>query len=529
MILKISSEPRIQQLLLLSVFYIFIVLTSYITHRNLDFSPDAYYYFQIAKNLSQGNGLTFDGISLTTGFHPLWMLICALIYSVSNNLIEFHAIIVVVLTFLFIGGHYLLSSVAGKLGVSTSTFILASIPIYFANLMLFIHLGVENTLLFFLISFFIWLNYQNLFIGQKKNIFLLVTLVLIYFTRTDSIFLVCLYILWISYVSMKDGNLNTSLIKFSFIAFFILLHWGVMYANFGTIFPTSALAIKEFLSTQTSSSLLESFSPEESIISIRAHALLNIFGVGPSNFPQIRFIGLLTPLSILFSLFIIARKDARSRWPILIVGLTALVQLCYYAIVMNGFMRIWYFTSWFVTVTFASCFFLEDIVLPRLPKIIFYLKFVALLFVLTGILYIGSLKTVVPWQKFSEESQLLKEYKQQDVVLVGFTPDRAAFFSGVSIRHLEGLVNSHEFISHYLKNGQIVTYLKDIGATHFVVSNADTLPKRIECIVKIAVNSDSRLTAFGAYEKHNSYIAIYKVWFSEESSKQNFLDNLCES
>lgn len=34
---------------------------------------DAFYYFTIARNIAQGNGITFDGIAQTNGFHPLWM------------------------------------------------------------------------------------------------------------------------------------------------------------------------------------------------------------------------------------------------------------------------------------------------------------------------------------------------------------------------------------------------------------------------------------------------------------------------
>lgn len=36
---------------------------------------DAYYYFGIARNVAEGRGSTFDGINLTNGYHPLWMLV----------------------------------------------------------------------------------------------------------------------------------------------------------------------------------------------------------------------------------------------------------------------------------------------------------------------------------------------------------------------------------------------------------------------------------------------------------------------
>lgn len=34
---------------------------------------DAYYYFTIARNIARGYGVTFDGLTPTNGFHPLWM------------------------------------------------------------------------------------------------------------------------------------------------------------------------------------------------------------------------------------------------------------------------------------------------------------------------------------------------------------------------------------------------------------------------------------------------------------------------
>ncbi|HPD14848.1 MAG TPA: hypothetical protein PLE19_07860 [Planctomycetota bacterium] len=34
---------------------------------------DAYYYFQVARNVVSGQGATFDGIHPTNGYHPLWM------------------------------------------------------------------------------------------------------------------------------------------------------------------------------------------------------------------------------------------------------------------------------------------------------------------------------------------------------------------------------------------------------------------------------------------------------------------------
>lgn len=45
---------------------------------------DAYYYFKVAQNISEGRGSTFDGINPTNGYHPLWTLICVPIFALAR-------------------------------------------------------------------------------------------------------------------------------------------------------------------------------------------------------------------------------------------------------------------------------------------------------------------------------------------------------------------------------------------------------------------------------------------------------------
>jgi hypothetical protein len=47
-------------------------------------TDDAFYYFKVAQNISEGRGITFDGLSTTNGFHPLWMAICVPIFSLAR-------------------------------------------------------------------------------------------------------------------------------------------------------------------------------------------------------------------------------------------------------------------------------------------------------------------------------------------------------------------------------------------------------------------------------------------------------------
>jgi len=54
------------------------------TLLNWYLTDDAFYYFKTAQNISEGAGITFDGIAPTNGFHPLWMIICVPIFALAR-------------------------------------------------------------------------------------------------------------------------------------------------------------------------------------------------------------------------------------------------------------------------------------------------------------------------------------------------------------------------------------------------------------------------------------------------------------
>ncbi len=45
---------------------------------------DAFYYYKVAQNILAGHGVTFDGINLSNGFHPLWMVVCLAVFWTSK-------------------------------------------------------------------------------------------------------------------------------------------------------------------------------------------------------------------------------------------------------------------------------------------------------------------------------------------------------------------------------------------------------------------------------------------------------------
>lgn len=84
---------------------------------------DGYYYLEIARNISSGNGFTFDGINPTNGFHPLWQILLVPLSWLFSGGSAFVYASTIMQTLSFTGSGFilfrLLFSLTGRLCVST--------------------------------------------------------------------------------------------------------------------------------------------------------------------------------------------------------------------------------------------------------------------------------------------------------------------------------------------------------------------------------------------------------------------------
>ena len=62
---------------------------------------DAFYYYKVALNIRNGLGSTFDGINVTNGYHPLWMLVCIGLAWITTDL-NAYLYLVLVINLLFV-------------------------------------------------------------------------------------------------------------------------------------------------------------------------------------------------------------------------------------------------------------------------------------------------------------------------------------------------------------------------------------------------------------------------------------------
>ncbi|MFN2121272.1 MAG: hypothetical protein ACK2T0_12870 [Anaerolineales bacterium] len=114
---------------------------------------DAYYYFKVAQNISEGHGSTFDGIHLTNGYHPLWLLICIPIFALARyDLILPLRVLAFVIGFLQVSTAILLYRLVRDSISAPAAVLAASFWCFSSYVLVFLYkTGVESNIALFLL------------------------------------------------------------------------------------------------------------------------------------------------------------------------------------------------------------------------------------------------------------------------------------------------------------------------------------------------------------------------------------------
>jgi hypothetical protein len=130
-----------------------------IVSRNAD---DAFYYYKIAENITKLGFITFDGIHVTNGFHPLWLI----------NLIPFFLLDLEKLTTLRF--------------VSTYSLILYGIAGWIAWRYLFKHFSFTSALVSF--SMFLYLTRDIPFLNMEISLLLPIAIITLVYCEENNLF-----------------------------------------------------------------------------------------------------------------------------------------------------------------------------------------------------------------------------------------------------------------------------------------------------------------------------------------------------
>ena len=166
---------------------------------------DAYYYFKVAQNISEGHGSTFDGINRTNGYHPLWMLICIPIFALARfDLILPLRVLLLVMSGLSVATAILLYRLIGRIFAPAIGAIAALFWVFSYDVLAILYQqGLESGIAAFFIVLLAYKLYQFELSWRKADVspkqigMLAVIAVLTMFSRLDLVFLAGMVGLWI--------------------------------------------------------------------------------------------------------------------------------------------------------------------------------------------------------------------------------------------------------------------------------------------------------------------------------------------
>jgi len=184
-------------------------------------TDDAFYYFKTAQNITEGHGITFDGLSPTNGFHPLWMLICIPVFALARFDLYLPLRILVVVQGLLnaVSGYLLYRILANKISKPLSV-LAASIwmflyPIHSVTTKLGLESGINAMSILWLI--FLTSRFQADENDKRSSSLWLIGLagVICLFSRLDNIFIVGMIGIWLVFH-------DTQIRRYAVLDFFLI-------------------------------------------------------------------------------------------------------------------------------------------------------------------------------------------------------------------------------------------------------------------------------------------------------------------
>lgn len=465
-------------------------------------TDDAFYYYQVAANIAHGAGATFDGISRTNGFHPLWLLLNIPVFALKgiNPFLPLRVVVVLegLLNFaagvlLFRGARRVFSPWVGAL--MAAVWMLS--PAIFERVMVG---GMETSLNG---AFLAWLWERTTVFGEaqpweglaRKGWLLGLVSGLAILSRLDSVFIVGALWLWLAWKAFrfygwprwKEGAL--ALLRAGAPAVVLVggyLLWGQWYV--GNWYPVSA-AVKHWWGVKGNTVYGAPHQPRwiDSVRWIRTvpfwwlngalvwaqHALARVFGAAAG---RLRWAVLFWGLLLALGGEPLKRNLGRSL--VLLWLAAALAHAAYYEVVPYVGERDWYW----VQETFAGVLLMGAVVdawwqqlarwRPLARRRAFPWAGLALGSLVVLGLSLWHVRAVVrtyPLRPAGQEHIYLRtthwlETHTEQGTLIGMTGAGAAgyFIRERTIEPLDGLINGYAYLNA-LKAGRGAAYLSEIG------------------------------------------------------------------
>jgi len=499
--------------------YLFAIFSSEYIVADWFTTDDAFYYFKIAENMTKGEGITFDGLSKTNGFHPLWMIIITPLFYLArfDVFLPLRGIITLQM-FFAVGTGLLFFSFLKQECSNYVAFIMSLAWVLIPEIQNTTSNGTEACINAFFITLF-WLKISKLdplFETNRANfrkIFSLgVVALLLVLSRLDNVYLIFPVGLWLIYLFLKgrngrEGGLNLKeLIRVEFLFFAptvgVLLGYLLFnYFYFDTLMPLSG-QIKKWWGTLNKTAygmpvrnlgnyLGDFFSPNTnigpwSIVTKRIYGFADRYVANRGR--RVFSIGLMVELAAAFFvgfLFAERKKDLfkiMRKWALYPLIAGTIIHISHYKLLGYLGSRPWYWIAeaFFVIVLLSI---VMELIFRKIKEINFkFINFI--LFISTIIIsaYIVKPSFLYVSENIHQEVAAREhhyfqitnwiESNTEQNALVGMTGagSTSYFIKDRRIINLDGLVNGREYFDH-LKSGEAYIYLQEIGVDYLFVNS----------------------------------------------------------
>jgi hypothetical protein len=269
------------------------------------FTDDFYYYLTTSRNFIDLKKVTFDQISLTNGFQPLWFLIITFFNFFITNDILLNSVILISIFILSFLSYFNFKFFLKQKNYSEEDSNFISITISFLSLF-FSKNGMEISLAIYLFS-------QSLKYLDKNLFFFCIFGILTFLARLEFIifyFVILSYELFVNKKIFNKSYIKNILIFPTFICFYLFTN----YVIFQSYFPESGIAkslTKEIKFNLETFSFLKSQALGMKFISLMFY--LNLVGL---IFLFTNKIKIFTKFSLVTSLLFFLSNSLRSAWPL---------------------------------------------------------------------------------------------------------------------------------------------------------------------------------------------------------------------
>ena len=450
--------------LLLRILYVIYISSS---EKLVKYIPDdPFYYFQLAANFIQGNGTSLDGVNITNGYHPLWLLIISPFFLLKTANPDLPIAFTLVLSaILSIGAAYFIYLAVRKLtGDRWLPLFAFGAYLFTERSFIFDMYGEPSPLsnLLLAIGFYIVVSVvvSGKFTWRSATAFGIISGLAV-LARTDNIAFVALFYLLILFW-VKDRKLIRRILIAGSISFVVVSPWLLWnWLAFGTLIQTSATACPTLFRTNA----LAGTSGIVDIIRVSLARTIDIsytkilFAYFPLLHVLLIVIGTLTTGYL-------SGDRVKSRAATLVLLCTGVSFLLYFLHAGVGFyLRPWHVASFGVFTVFIVTFAIWFNCRGRIKG--WVLIGAAVVYLSVFAFYVPYRITHPPYETFIEAykgAQHINEHPEDK--FAAYDSGILSYYTDGEVLSIDGNVNPAAFGA--VEERRVYDYMKDEGVDYFI-------------------------------------------------------------